>query len=198
MDGNSNIVSANTKHVHKFELQQKARSILFVVVIVVPVFIATVAYLIYRDTVSDQAQPQTDATVTFNPESISQVNGSAATQEPSTEIIPPAPPSVDSSSQATGSSIANPSSGFPEGLETAVSSIESNGIKGNPYVSSKFNTSSIPDGTTISFDRSSWQNTSDSAGSIKAIVTAYGQSRSGSVTFTKSGGVWQATGYALD
>jgi hypothetical protein len=112
------------------------------------------------------------------------------------------PPSVDTPTQSLGSSTSqsqeSQGSAIPDGLETALSSIESNGIKGSLYVSSKFNTSSIPDGTTISFDRSSWQKTSDSAGSIKATVAVYGQSRSGSVTFTKSGGVWQATGYSLN
>jgi hypothetical protein len=202
MDGNSNIVSANTKNVHKFALQQKARGMLFLVVIVVPVFIAGIAYLVYQDTVSQQEVGTAASVAVQDPESIDQAINPDSTQAPNTEITPPAPPSVDTpqspGSSNQGGTATTQSSKIPSGLETALKSIETNGIKGSAYVSSKFNTNSIPDGTTISFDRSSWSKISDTSGSIKGTVYIYGQPQKGSVTFTESGGVWRATGYALN
>jgi cytoskeletal protein RodZ len=200
MDGN--IVSANTKNVHRFALQQKARGILFLVVIVVPVFIAGVAYLAYQDIVSPQDQTDTTVAIT-NPESTDQANNSDSTQAPSTEITPPAPPSVDTPAQTPGSTQQTAptkakASPVPDGLKTALNSIETNGIKGSAYVSSSFDTSNIPDGTSVTFDRSSWQKTSNSAGSIQGTVYVYGQPQNGSVTFAESGGVWRATGYTLN
>lgn len=199
MDGN--IVSANTKNVHKFALQQKARGILFVVVIVVPVFLGAVAYLTYTDMVSQQDETTAVATES-TPEQTS-----PSTQAPSSEIIAPAPPTSENPTQSQGASStpqssptprSAPSSALPDGLVTALNSIETNGLKGSAYVSSSFDTSSIPDGTSISFNRSSWVKESDTSGSISGTVFLFGQPQNGSVRFVESGGVWRATGYTLN
>lgn len=197
MDGN--IVSANTRNVHKFALQQKARSILFVVVIVVPVFIGAVAYIAYTNMTGTQDTANLDGSATLgNPEGIDPANTSESTQVPNTEITPPAPPSVDTPNQSSGGGTQGAASALPPGLTTALNSIEANGIKGSAYVSSSLDTSSIPDGSSVTFDRSSWSKESETAGTIKGTLYIYGQPQNGSVRFVETGGVWRATGYSTN
>lgn len=90
------------------------------------------------------------------------------------------------------------STSMPSGVTAAINSIEANGIKSSPYIASSLDTSNLPDGTTIRFDRSSWSSFSSESGSVKAIATIYGQNYPGSVTFSLSGGSWKASGYSLE
>lgn len=206
MDGNT--VSANTKNLQKFQVAQKARSMLFIAAIVVPLFLATAAYVTYTSITSPNNNEE-DLNAVF--EGAEPITGGAAgsSDAPNTEITPPAPPSTEASGSgatqspqqnggSSSSAAAGSSSSVPTALNTALKSIEANGIKGSAYVSSNLDTSQIPDGTSISFNRSSWSPVGSRTGSIKATVTAYGQPRTGSVTFEESGGVWRATGYSLD
>lgn len=203
-------LSANSQDIKKFQVHQKARSLLIVVVIGVPVFLAMLAYLFYQDAIKS-----TQNNIT-NPENQSIAINSSDPSGSIGSLDPSQVPTSGSPGVATGPAynpgqanqgVENPSQGtttqpsnksIPAGVESAINSIESNGIKGSPYVSSNLDTSQVPTGTSITFDRSSWVQYSDNVGSVKVKLSVMGMAKTGSVTFSIEGGAWKATGYNID
>lgn len=187
-------LSANSQNIKKFQLQQKARGFLVIFAIGVPVFLAMLAYLYYQDATQQNkttATNQTEEAIAL-PETVPSQTTDPA-QSVGGGVIPSSPattPGQVSSNQPSGS--------IPAGVQTAINSIEANGIKGNAYVSSSLDTSSIPSGTSIRFERSSWTQYSDILGSVNATISILGQTRTGSVTFGVTEGAWKATGYSLN
>lgn len=202
-------LSSNSQNIKKFQLQQKARSFIVVLVIGVPVFLGMLAFLYYQDATK---QNKVFTNPIQNNEAIYLGDENSITSDPN-QISPgqpvdggatpnysnPANPNATNNSPAPGQSVSQPTmGGIPADLTSALNSIESNGIKGSPYVSSDLDTSNIPSGTSIQFDRGSWSPQSDSIGSINASISILGTSKSGSVTFSNTGGSWKATGYTLN
>lgn len=196
-------LSANSQNIKKFQLQQKARSFLVVLAIGIPVFLAMLAYLYYQDATqrnattstnqADESIASSDSTSTgFSDPSTQPIDGS--TIAPSTTPNSAASP-ITQAPATTNQPSANT---IPSGVQTAMNSIEASGIKGNPYVASNLDTSSVPSGTSITFDRKSWSQYSDTLGSVNAAINAYGQARTGSVTFGITEGTWKATGYSIN
>lgn len=85
---------------------------------------------------------------------------------------------------------------MPAAVTPVLDSIEQSGLKDNPNVT--FDTSSIPSGTSVRFDRASWINISDRISSISGEVSALGQKRTGSLTFELVNSSWKATGYSIN
>lgn len=191
--GGNETFSANSKNLQKFQLQQKARSLILVLIIVVPILLGIVAYAAYRQAIAPKAEtattPQTLAAETAGEVSSDTGDQAPASIDPNTAV----------SNGATSSSSGNASSAssLPAGVTTAMNSIEANGIKGNPYVSGNLDTTSVPDGTSVRFNRSSWKQLSDTSGTADASVTYFGQNKAGTVTFDLSNGTWQVSGYSL-
>ena len=194
-------LSANSQNIKKFQLHQKARSFLVIVVVGVPVFLAMLAYLFYQDATKQNnainspsaheesiPSPEAIPTDTLTPNQSIDESTTPTYSDPAT-TSPQAPPS-HAPAPTTG--------GIPAGVQSALNSIEANGIKGSPYVASNLDTSNIPVGTSITFDRNSWTQHSETAGSINATISILGQSRSGSVVFGVTEGAWRATGYSLN
>ncbi len=209
-----NTLSANSQDIQKFQMHQKARSILIVAVVGVPVFLAMLAYLFYRNAISTKQTNSTTSTTieqqlsAEDTPSSSIPNETVTTgQDPNQQYFSANPGSSSSTNQSGQSSaptqqqspnIQSTNTGIPQGVETAINSIESNGIKGNPYVSSNLDTSQVPIGTSVKFDRSTWSQYSESSGSVKVSLSVMGLSKTGSVTFGIEGGSWKATGYSID
>jgi cytoskeletal protein RodZ len=126
------------------------------------------------------------------------VNPSESTSAPpanggSPLATPPSSPAANSTVPSSASS-----NSIPAGVNVALNSIESTGIKGSPYVSSSLDTAQLPDGTSISFDRSSWVSLNSETGTIKAIARISGETLNTNITFAQSGGSWKAVGYSLN
>jgi len=86
-------------------------------------------------------------------------------------------------------------SGMPEGVCSAIDSIEKNGLKNNPYVSA--DTSTVPSELKVTISRSTWKLTSADRGSVSFDASFSGTNYKGSGIFTKSGNDWKVTSYTL-
>ena len=190
--------SANSRDLKRFRLMQKLKSASFVVVIGVPLLIGIAAYGLYEGLVNpkpqeevavvadfpDTTDPAVDAPITTDPNSpVSNGNVSSTPQAPSAPA-------------GSGSSAAPQTGSMPEGVTVAINSIEQNGIKNNNYVN--MDTSSVPDGTVVRANRSSWTAYGNDLGSVAGTISAYGQTKNGSLTFQLVSGTWKVTGYSID
>ncbi len=207
-----NALSSNSQDIQKFQMHQKARSLLIIAVVGIPVFLAMLAYLFYRNTVTSKqiSSPTTSSIeqqlstddISSNPSPTETFQGQDPNQQYSTAN--PGSSATNQSGQTStpaqqqAPSVQSTNTGIPPGVETAINSIESNGIKGNPYVSSNLDTSQVPVGTSVKFDKSTWVAYSENTGSIKVSLSIMGMSKTGSVTFGIEGGSWKATGYSID
>lgn len=193
--GDYQALSANSQNIKRFQLHQKARAFLFILVIGLPIFLAMLAYLYYQD-----------ATQQNNKESVSQPEQAITT--PSTESINTLPgdplgsehPTVNNTTPPPASSSSpvsqTPSGGIPDGVTAALNSIEANGIKGNQYIT--FDTSDVPAGTIIKTNRSSWSAQSSSQGTVSSVITVLGQNHTGSLSLGLINGEWRVTSYSMD
>lgn len=199
-------LSANSQNIKQFELRQKAKNILVILAVGVPVFFAMLAYLIYKNTTSQHTTKPDASTVQEpnlqdqtipsdplpqNPIDQSQLNPNDSipgmTNQNSPSVSQPNP---QPSPQATA--------GIPDGVIAAINSIEANGINGNPYVSSSLDTSNIPNGVKINFDRNSWTSYSSDLGSVNITAQVMGMTKTGSTTFSLVNGTWLVTGYSIN
>ena len=57
--------------------------------------------------------------------------------------------------------------------------------------SCNLDTSQVPVGTSVKFDKSTWVAYSENTGSIKVSLSIMGMSKTGSVTFGIEGGSWK-------
>lgn len=143
-------------------------------------------------TVADSSQetPQQGTTKTIKSQA-QKPNNAPSTAKPGSSTAP----------SQTGATQQEPNSkqvycgvvGMPEGVCTAITSIEKNGIKGNPYVQA--DTSKLPSGSTIKFDRASWEQTTDTTGhvgfTLKVLLTTY----KARANFELINGTWKATSH---
>lgn len=197
MDGNN--LSANSQNIKKFNLQQKGKTILLVAVVVVPVFIGAVAYILYKNATRDPSSSTVLSDNDVLPESDNPEDVVPTPDAPITDVPDPASASVPPPSSNPGQApAAAPSGGMPDGVTTAINSLESSGLKGNPYVSSTLDTSQLPDGASVKIDRSSWTQYGSDVGAVNGTVTIFGQVKAGSLTFALENGAWRVTGYSLD
>lgn len=202
--GSSDWLSANSKHVKNFRLAENFKGFGFLVLFLA---FGGVFYILYtnqgdpaniRDSVNSiagifghdetPAQPIDDRSVAVSvpPSSPDQTNAQDI------QPITMAP----STNNASGSANA-PVTGMPQGVVDAIASLESRGVKNNPYVHSTINTSSIPSDATIKFDKTSWNKTSASSGTIKGTIISSQFSYSGLFTFSQVDGIWKAVAYSL-
>ncbi len=191
-------LSANSQNIKKFQLQQKGRNILLLLTIVVPVFIGGFIYVLFQQ----YAEDSTSAELVTDYDGVGTQSTTGTANSDGTVSAPVYVPPTDSSSGVSspsdpGTSITNQAAGIPNGVSVAMNSIETNGINGSSYISDTLDTSSIPSGSTVKFDRASWAPTSDTSGNVNGVVTALGTAYQGSVTFTNYSGVWKVSGYSL-
>lgn len=190
--GGNTAYSANSQNIKSFELKQKARGFLIILAIAVPVFLAVLAYLFYQDATKNKTETTDQAAISLPAAS------PGATTDPNLQAGSGTTAPGGTTNPAIQTPAAQPTSGIPAGVTAAMNSIEANGIKGNPYVSSSLDTSPVPVGTSVSFDRNSWTSYSAELGSANATISALGQSRNASITFGVTEGAWKATGYSLN
>lgn len=199
----NNTLSANSQNIKKFQLHEKGKNILLVILIVAPIFIAGVIYTIYSQLTNQTSSVQTaeDLTPQTGLEEFTSSNpADSAISDPqpsSSNQVIQNPDEVTSAPSAQTSPSAPSASSIPPGVVSAINSIEANGIKGNPYISSNLDTSDLPSGTTIRFERNSWSSFGADSGTLQATASVYGQTFPGSITFGIEGGTWKATGYDL-
>lgn len=204
----SSTLSANSQNVKKFGTQQKFRTLVTVLVVGVPIFLAMLSFLVFKNTSKKDNNTQTThATVGSNIDSSIDSDNNYGTDYGQNEQIDdpalsPAPsPAITSTPQSPNQQnpvVQQPIQGtIPAGVQTAINSIEANGVKGSPYVSSSMDTSQIPPGTSLKFDTSSWSQYSDSSGSVNATANILGTSKAITVSFTIIDGSWKASGYGL-
>lgn len=86
-------------------------------------------------------------------------------------------------------------SGMPEGVCTAIASIEKDGLKGNPYVNK--DTSQVPEGSTVQIDEASWKTTSASTGNLNFSAILGGQNYKGTGKLQIVDGTWKVIDYTL-
>lgn len=85
--------------------------------------------------------------------------------------------------------------GMPEGVCTAIGSIEKNGFKNNPYVS--YDTTSVPENTQVSVDRLSWQQNADVTSNVKFTASVGSVNYKGSATFANVNGTWKVIAFSI-
>ena len=86
-------------------------------------------------------------------------------------------------------------SGMPEGVCTAITSIEKDGLKGNPYVTK--DTSQVPEGSTTQIEETSWKTTSASTGTLNFSAILGGQNYNGTGKLQIVDGTWKVIDYTL-
>lgn len=191
-------LSANSQNIKKFQLHEKGRNFLFVVLFAGTLFIGGVIYLLFsqysQQSSSAELVTDFDTTETQVTAPTSDEATSATSQDVSSPSYAPQTTNPTATSNA-GNAIP---SGLPNGVFVALDSLETSGIVGNPYVSASLDVSNLPDNATVQFQRDTWTQTDASNGSLNAMVTAFGQTYQGSVTFTlESDNTWRVTGYGL-
>lgn len=210
-------LSVNSHQIKKFKIIQDAKIIIVVLVVAAIGVGAWFAYDYYQKAVSElngtsqdesisTSEPVTGTIEDNNTADVISLDGSSTAQP----VSPSTPSGSSSGGSAPGSTPPSSSQGtstppplsasnvIPDGVTLALNSIESTGIKGSPYVSPSLDTSSLPDGTAISFDRSSWVSLNSETGTIKATANVSGESINTNITFGQSGGSWKAVGYSLN
>lgn len=214
--GGNDVLSANSKNIKQFELQQKAKGLITIAAVVLPLIAAAIAFRFYQNArtentpIKQLAETLHDDQLTGDYSGIdfstdgSQTEPLDATTDPNQPVAGglPAYSSPTNSSGRTidnGVSPASPdnSGQIPQGVVVILNSIESNGIKGSPYIADSLDTSMIPDGVVVRFNRSSWEQLSPNSGVISGTITISGQTNHGSVAFSQINGSWKATGYTL-
>ena len=201
----NNTLSANSQNIKKFQLHEKGKNILLVILIVAPIFIAGVIYTIYTQLTSQSSSVQTAEDLTpqtgldpfASSDSTNSANSNPQLSGGDSNQVTQNPDEVTSAPATQAPSSAPSTSSIPPGVVSAINSIEANGIKGSPYIASTLDTSDLPTGTTIRFDRNSWSSFGAESGTLRATATVYGQTYPGSVTFGVENGTWKATGYDL-
>ena len=206
----NNMLSANSQNIKKFQLQQKGKNVLIVVLIVAPLFIGGIIYVVYTQLTNEATTSQTDPGVIPTETGFDKFSGEAPDGAIVDDPANFSSPAQNSSGGGSSSPSTNPgitpsgpsggsgsSASTPAGVLSAANSIEATGIKGNPYVASNVNTSNLPAGSTIRFDKNSWSQFSANSGTLNATVTISGTDYAGSVTFKSTGGSWKATGYGI-
>ncbi len=137
--------------------------------------------------------PAVDSTISPAPDESSQI------QEFSPEEVPAPSPANDTpvTQPATPPTNASCASGVdvPAGVCSAIDSIEKNGAKNNEYVVA--NTSGLPDGTKITIDRASWQQTAPEFGKTSGKVSYGGKTYDGVIFFNLQREKWVVTSYEL-
>lgn len=188
-------LSANSKNIKNFQVRQKLRGMLIVLIIGLPLLIGGIAYTAYRSYIAPSNQ--------FAETDFDDTSQDTAMLDGSGVIDPNMPVSDDGTATLEAPSVPNPSTpsntqsgDMPPGVEVALNSIEANGIKNNPYVT--VDTSGIPDGTAVRTDRSTWTQFGPTQGAVNGTISAFGQSRQGSLTFSLVNDVWKVTSYSLD
>jgi cytoskeletal protein RodZ len=87
-------------------------------------------------------------------------------------------------------------SGMPEGVCTAITSIEQTGLKGNKYVAA--DTSNFPNNASISINRKAWQQTGPEIGSISFSAQYSNKTYTGDAFFQVINGSWKVISYTLN
>jgi len=119
-------------------------------------------------------------------------NGAAVPATPSSnQPSKPATPAAAPAAAAVYCGV----SGLPEGVCSAIDSIEKNGLKNNPYVSA--DTSTVPAELKVTVSRSTWKLTNANTGSVSFDASLNGTNYKGSGIFTKSGNDWKVSSYTL-
>jgi cytoskeletal protein RodZ len=207
-------LSVNSHQIKKFKIIQNAKIIIVFFVVASIGVGAWFAYDYYQKAVSELNGTSQDESISSTGPitgSVENDNGDVISLDDSNPVQPISPSSTpDGTSSVGGSNPSTPPSSpsspgstapapaAPSGVVTAINSIESSGIKGSAYVSPTLDTSQLPNGTTIVFDRSSWVGLSAETGSIKATASVAGQTLNTNITFGLSGGSWKAIGYSLN
>ncbi len=106
-----------------------------------------------------------------------------------------APTGAGSSSQSIGTACGVV--GMPEGVCTAMNSIEQSGVKNSPYVD-QTNAASLPDGVTVSINKSSWSMQAVNQGTASFTAQYNGQTYTGVATFNNASGSWRAVSVVLN
>lgn len=212
----SSTLSANSQNVKKFGNKQKFRSFITILAVGVPLILVVVSLVIYNNVVNPKKTTNDNASmITGDDQSILSKDqtsedlltggssnvmpgdlGSGA-PTPQTSSSPSSPQPALGGTSATQPNASPISGTTPSGVQTAINSIESSGIKGNSYVSSTMDTSQIPPGTSIKFDSSSWDQYSDSSGRVNATASVLGQNKKIYVFFEIVDGSWKATSYGF-
>jgi hypothetical protein len=202
MGGNTSL-SANSKKLKNFQVQQKARNILYVAIIAGPIVIGVMAYTFYQNSIAPNnsteqlAQDIKDKEpVSPSPTTSTSSEATPAPSNPSSSETPTTPTPSSYNTTETPSSLQN--NDIPSGVKKAINSIESDGIKGNSYVSSSLDTSTLPSDTTVEFKQSTWQKLGSDLGTIDAIISSSGQNYNISITFSLVSSKWKITGYSLN
>lgn len=197
--GDYSTLSSNSQNIKKFQLHQKTRTIILILVIGIPVFLAMLAYLFYQDAIKLN-KPQTTNSITEESSTESTLGDSSVSNETIDDSAPLQAPADSPMSSPAQTSPSQPTtqSGIPDGVIAAINSIEANGVNNNPYIDASLDTSQIPVGTKITFDRNSWVVFSDTLGSTNISASILGENKTGSVTFSSESGTWKATGYSID
>lgn len=191
--------SANSHDLERFRLAQKLKSASLFLVIGVPLVLAILAYGIYENVINPSAKEEAIVATDASPQMIATDGSSTVTspdQSASTGNGSVAPGNTTGSGQTPGTSASSQPGGMPEGVNVALNSIEQNGIKSNNYVN--MDTSSVPDGTAVRADRSTWTAYGNDLGAVRGTISAYGQTKNGSLTFQLVSGTWKVTGYSID
>ncbi len=189
-----NNLSANSKNVQNFRSRQRFRVVYIVLIIGMPFLIGFVAYGEYKRAVSPVNS------LNEAPQEAFTDDGSISNQVPSS---PPSSssPSTESPQTPTNSGSSNETSKketvtkIPDGVIVAINSIEANGIKNNQYVD--IDTTSVPEGTVVRINRESWTQPTPNQVVVNGTVSAYGQSRQGTLTFGKVNGTWKVINYTV-
>ncbi len=87
-------------------------------------------------------------------------------------------------------------SGMPEGVCTAITSIEKDGLKNNKYVTA--DTSKVPAGSTVQVDEASWSATSGSTGAVNFSAVMSGKNYKGIGNLQLVDNIWKITSYTLN
>ena len=179
-----NNLSVNSQQIKKFKIIQNAKIIIVVLVVAAIGVGAWFAYDYYQKVVSDLNGTTKDASIGV---STSPVTGTI--EKSDTDVI-----RLDNSTSPQLSS----SNEIPYGAVLALNSIESTGINGNPYIVSSLDTTSLPAGATITFDRATWINLDTETATIKANASTGSETKNTNITFSQSSGSWKVVGYSLN
>ncbi len=152
-------------------------------------------YLLNKKAVTESTATQKTDSVTdpANPASGDQTTTDTSPSTSGSQDTPATTPSTPA--QSSGPKIYCGVSGMPEGVCTAITSIEKDGLKGNPYVNA--DTSQVPDGSAVQVDESSWKSTGGESGTISFAANLGGKDYKGVATLGVVSGTWKVVTYVL-